>query len=332
MLRKEEVFMIARSLAALAAALISFAPVSPALAQGYPSQPVKILVGFPPGGTTDVMGRLAAQELGAQTGKSFLVENRPGASGSIAAGAVAKSAPDGHTLIMVPSTYGTASALYSNLPYAESELTPVGLIGSTPYVFVVHPTIPVNSFGELIRLLKANPGKYEFASSSPGTAQHLGGELVKRMAGVDMLHVPYKGSGALLPDLLSGRVPMMFENVAIMTPHIRQGKLKAIAISSSKRSALLPGVPTVAETGMGLEGFEVLGWFALMAPAKTPREIVAFLNAELNKAIAKPAIVTRFQELGAEPMGGTTEAAAAYIQAEQDKWGKVIREAGIKAN
>ena len=190
------------------------------------------------------------------------MENRPGASGSIAAGAVAKSAPDGHTLIMVPSTYGTASALYDNLPYTDSELTAVGLIGSTPYVFVVHPSIPVASFGELIQLLKKNPGKYEFASSSPGTAQHLGGELVKRMAGVDMLHVPYKGSGALLPDLLSGRVPMMFENVAIMTPHIKKGSLKPLAISSAKRSALLPGVPTVAETGQGLEGFEVLGWFA----------------------------------------------------------------------
>jgi tripartite-type tricarboxylate transporter receptor subunit TctC len=159
------------------------------------------------------------------------------------------------------------SALYANLPYSESELVPVGLIGSTPYVFVVHPSIPVASFGELIRLLKQNPGKYEFASSSPGTAQHLGGELVKRMAGVDMLHVPYKGSGALLPDLLSGRVPMMFENVAIMTPHIKKGSLKPLAISSAKRSALMPEVPTVAETGQGLEGFEVLGWFALMAPA-----------------------------------------------------------------
>src|SRR5688572_23728127 len=167
--------MMRKTLAALAA-LISFACCAVALAQGYPSQPVKILVGFPPGGTTDVMGRLTAQELGVQTGKPFLVENRPGASGSIAAGVLAKSAPDGHTLIMVPSTYGTASALYANLPYTDSELTPVGLIGSTPYVFVVHPSIPVASFGELIRLLKQNPGKYEFASSSPGTAQHLGGE------------------------------------------------------------------------------------------------------------------------------------------------------------
>lgn len=301
-----------------------------AFAQTYPTQPVRILVGFPPGGTTDVMGRLAAQELAAQTGKTFLVENRPGASGSIAVGQVAKSAPDGHTLVMVPSTYGTASALYANLPYSESELVPVGLIGSTPYVFVLHPSIAAPTFTDLIRLLKQNPGKYEFASSSPGTAQHLAGELVKRMAGVDMLHVPYKGSGALLPDLLSGRVPMMFENIAIMQPHIKKGSLKALAISSARRSELLPGVPTVAETGQGLEGFEVLGWFAILAPAKTPAPVVGFLNAELNKMVTKPAIVTRFQELGAEPMGGTPEQAAAYIRAEQEKWGKVIRDAGIK--
>jgi tripartite-type tricarboxylate transporter receptor subunit TctC len=313
----------------LVAALIV---VPAALAQTYPTQPVKILVGFPPGGTTDVMGRLAAQELAAQTGKTFLVENRPGASGSIAAGVVAKSAPDGHTLVMVPSTYGTASALYNNLPYADSELVPVGLVGSTPYVFVLHPSIAATTFTDLIRLVKQNPGKYEFASSSPGTAQHLAGELVKRMAGVDMLHVPYKGSGALLPDLLSGRVPMMFENIAIMQPHIKKGSLKALAISSAKRSELLPGVPTVAETGQGLEGFEVLGWFAILAPAKTPPAVVGFLNAELNKMITKPAIVTRFQELGAEPMSGTPEQAVAYIRAEQDKWGKVIRDAGIKAN
>ncbi len=303
---------------------------SPAFAQAYPTQAVKILVGFPPGGTTDVMGRLAAQELSAQTGKAFIVENRPGASGSIAAGIVAKSAPDGHNLIMVPSTYGTASALYSNLPYADNELVPVGLIGSTPYVFVLHPSIEAATFTDLIRLVKQNPGKYEFASSSPGTAQHLAGELVKRMAGVDMLHVPYKGSGALLPDLLSGRVPMMFENIAIMQPHIKKGALKALAISSAKRSELLPGVPTVAETGQGLESFEVLGWFAILAPAKTPAAVVGFLNAELNKMITKPAIVTRFRELGAEPMGGKPEDAVAYIRAEQEKWGKVIRDAGIK--
>jgi tripartite-type tricarboxylate transporter receptor subunit TctC len=170
--------MTLKNLAAASAALLSLICTAPALAQAYPTQPVKILVGFPPGGTTDVIGRLAAQELSAQTGKTFLVENRPGASGSIAVGAVAKSTPDGHTLVMVPSTYGTASALYSSLPYSDSELVPVALVGSTPYVFVLHPTIAANSFADLLKLLKQNPGKYEFASSSPGTAQHLGGELV----------------------------------------------------------------------------------------------------------------------------------------------------------
>lgn len=300
-------------------------------AQSYPTQPVRILVGFPPGGTTDVIGRLVAQELSAQTGKSFIVENRAGASGTIATGAVAKSAPDGHMLIMVPSTHGTAPALYANLPYTDSELLPVGLVANTPYVFVVHPTIPVNNFAELLALLKKNPGKYEFGSSSPGTAQHLGGELVKRMAGVDMVHVAYKGSGALMPDLLAGRIPMMFENFAIMMPHIRKGALRPLAASSSKRTALLPDLPTVAETGMGLEGFEVLGWFALLAPAKIPAEVVRLLNTELNRMVAKPAILQRFQELGAEPMSGTPEQAAAYIRNEQEKWGRVIRDAGIKA-
>ncbi len=319
----------AAAFALSALVLLSFA--GAVQSETYPTQPVKIVVGFPPGGTTDVIGRLLAQSLSEQTGKPFLVENRPGASGSIGVGVVAKAAPDGHTLVVVPSTYGTASALYTKLPYADSELIPVGLIGSTPYVFVVHPTLPVNTFAELIALLKQNPGKYEYASSSPGTAQHLSGELVKRMAGVDILHVPYKGSGALLPDLLSGRVPMMFENLAVMLPHIRKGAMKPLAVSSAKRSAQLPNLPTVAETGMGLEKFEVLGWFALLAPAKTPPAVVGFLNAEINKMTTKPSIIARFQELGAETMSGTPQHAAAYIREEQDKWSKVIRDAGIQA-
>jgi tripartite-type tricarboxylate transporter receptor subunit TctC len=180
--------------------------------------------------------------------------------------------------------------------------------------------------------LKANPGKYNYASTSPGTAQHLGGELVKKMAGVDMVHIAYKGTGAVMPDLLSGRVPMMFENLAVMTPHIRKGSLRPLAVSSAKRTHLMPEVPTVAETGMGLEGFEVLGWFALLAPAKTPANIVQLLNGELNKMVAKPQIVTKFAELGAEPLGGTPQRAAAFIRDEQEKWGRVIRDVGIKIN
>ena len=301
-----------------------------AAAQGYPTQPVKIVVGFPPGGTTDVIGRLVAHELGEQLGKPFVVENRPGASGTIGAGGVAKAAPDGHTLIVVPSTHGTARALYASLPYEEADFAPVGLVASTPYVFVIHPEMPVKSFGELITLLKANPGKYNYASTSPGTAQHLGGELVKRMAGVDMVHVAYKGTGAVMPDLLAGRVPMMFENLAVMTPHVRKGSLRALAVSSPKRTSLMPEVPTVAETGRGLEGFEVVGWFAVLAPARTPPEVVRALNAEVNRMIAKPAVVARFAELGAEPLGGTPAGAGAFIRVEQEKWGRIIREAGIK--
>ena len=300
-----------------------------ALAQSWPTQPVRVMVGFPPGGTTDIIGRLVANELSEQLGKPFVVENRGGASGTIAAGVVAKSTPDGHNLILVPSTHGTARALYASLPYEESDFVAAGLVASTPYVFVVHPDIPVKSFGELIALLKANPGKYNYASTSPGTAQHLGGELVKKMAGVDMVHIAYKGTGAVMADLLSGRVPMMFENVATMVPHIRKGTLRGLAVSSAKRTPLLPEVPAVAET---LPGFEVLGWFALLAPAKTPPQIVQALNAELNRMIAKPQVVAKLIELGAEPLGGMPERAAAFIRMEQEKWGRVIQDVGIKLN
>lgn len=313
---------------ALACASIAFAAL--AQAQGYPAQTVRVVVGFPPGGTTDVIGRLVAQSLQEQIGKPFVVENRGGASGTIAAGQVAKSTPDGYTLILVPSTHGTARSLYSSLPYEEGDFASVALVASTPYVFVAHPSLPVKSFGELIALLKANPGKYNYASTSPGTAQHLGGELVKKMAGVDMVHVAYKGTGAVMPDLLSGRIPMMFENLAVMTPHIRKGSLVPLAVSSKSRTPLTPEVPTVGETGMGLETFEVLGWFALLAPARTPPEALKLLNGEVNRMIAKPAMVTRFAELGAEPLGGTPDRASAFIRGEQEKWGRVIREVGIQ--
>jgi tripartite-type tricarboxylate transporter receptor subunit TctC len=315
----------------LALALAAALP-GAARGQSWPTQPVRVMVGFPPGGTTDIIGRLVANELSEQLGKPFVVENRGGASGTIAAGVVAKSAPDGHSLILVPSTHGTARALYASLPYEESDFAPCGLVASTPYVFVVHPEFPAKSFGELIALLKKNPGKYNYASTSPGTAQHLGGELVKKMAGVDMVHIAYKGTGAVMPDLLSGRVPMMFENLATMVPHIRKGSLRPLAVSSAKRTPLMPEVPTVSETGMGLEGFEVLGWFALLAPAKTPQGVIQVLNTEINRMIAKPVIVAKFADLGAEPLGGSTERAAAFIRDDQEKWARIIREVGIKIN
>ena len=316
--------MFRTALASVLLALVSLT----AQAQSWPSQTVKIIVGFPPGGTTDVIGRLVAQELTESLGKAVVIENRPGASGTIGAGIAAKSTPDGHTLVMVPSTHGTAPALYASLPYEEKDFAPAALVATTPYVLVVHPSMAATNMAQLLAYLKANPGKVEFASSSPGTAQHLAGELLLRMAGVNSVHVPSTGTGALMPDLLSGRVPMMFENIAIMTPHIRKGALRPIAISSVKRTPLLPDLPTVAETG--LAGFEVLGWFALLAPAKTPPEVIRRLNNDINAAIAKPAIVTRFAELGAEPLTGSPDQAVAFIRGEQEKWGKIIRDAGIK--
>jgi len=311
----------------LAGALLALASLA-AQAQNYPTQTVRIIVGFPPGGTTDVIGRLVAQELTESLGRAVVVENRAGASGTIGTGVASKATPDGHTLVLVPSTHGTAPALYASLPYEEKDLVPAALVATTPYVLVVHPTMAATNMAQLLAYLKANPGKVEYASSSPGTAQHLAGELVQRMAGVNIVHVPYKGSGTLMPDLLSGRVPMMFENIAIMTPHIRKGSLRPIAISSVKRTPLLPDVPTVAETG--LAGFEVLGWFALLAPARTPPDVVRRLNNDVNAAIAKPAIVARFAELGAEPLTGTPDQATAFIRGEQEKWGRIIRDAGIK--
>jgi tripartite-type tricarboxylate transporter receptor subunit TctC len=309
----------------LAAATV-LAPLS-AFAQ-YPTQPIKMVVGFSAGGTTDVIGRLISNELQEALGKPVVVDNRPGASGIIGTGVVAKSKPDGYTLVMVSSTHGTAPALYSSLPYEDKDLVPISLIGTTPYVLVVHPTMQATNFRELVSLLKQNPGKYEYASSSPGTSQHLSGEMLQRQMGVSILHVPYKGTGQLMPDLLAGRVPMMFENVAVMTPHIKKGSMRPIAVTSAKRTPLLPDVPTVIESGV--PGFEVLGWFGVFAPAGTPPDVVKRLNAEINKIIAKPSVVQRFAELGAEPLGGTPEQLAAWLKSEQDKWGRLIRETGIK--
>ena len=312
---------------ALAAALLLSC--AGAFAQPYPERAVKVIVPFTPGSATDILGRLTSEQLAKSLGRPFVVENRPGASGSIAAGAVAKSAPDGHTLIMVPSTYGTASALYDSLPYSEAELTPVGLIGSTPYVFVVHPSIPVASFGELIALLKKNPGKYEFASSSPGTAQHLGGELVKRMAGVDMLHVPYKGSAPAMTDLIGGQINYAVETVASVVGHVKAGRLKVFGVTTAQRTASLPDVPTLAEAA-DLPGFDAAAWIGYSAPAGTPREIVVRLSEEIQKAMRGPDMRERYVALGLDQASSTPDEMAAYMVREQERYATIIKNAGIK--
>ena len=290
-------------------------------------QTMKIIVGFPPGGTTDVLARLVATTMGTLTGRNIIVENKPGASGNIGAQFVAKSAPDANTLILVSSSHGTNASLYKKLPFDTlADFAPIGMVASTPYVLVVHPQLPAANVAQLIDLLKAQPNRYSYASSSVGTGQHLSGELLKKMANVDMTHIPYKGSSAALPDLIGGRTPIMFENLAIMQPHIRSGALRALAITSPRRSALLPDIPTVSES---LPGFAVLGWFALLAPAKTPPALVAQLNNTLNDAIKEATFKKTLADLGAESMAGSPAAADDFIRQEIARWGGIIRSANI---
>jgi tripartite-type tricarboxylate transporter receptor subunit TctC len=291
-------------------------------------QPTKLVVGFSPGGTTDVLARLVAEGMGARLGRTFIVENRPGASGNIAAQMVANAAPDGKALLFVPSSHATNASLYRKLPFdTANDFPSVGLVASTPYVLMINPQVPAKNVAELIALLKAEPGRYQYASAGQGTGQHLAAELFKRMAGVDMAQVPYKGSSAAFPDLMAGRVPIMFDNIALMLPHIRNGTpLRPLAITSAKRSPELPEVPTVAQT---LPGYEVLGWFAVLAPAGTPPDIVQAYNEALNATVADAAFEQKLSKIGAEAMTATPAATDKYIRQEIARWGDLIRQSNI---
>lgn len=293
--------------------------------------PMRLVVGFPPGGTTDVIARLVANNLGAKLGRTVIVENRAGASGSIAASLVAKAAADGDTLLFAPSSHATNATLYANQPFdTEKDFAAVGLVATTPYVLVVNPKLPVRSVSELVTYLKEHPGKLAYASSSPGTGQHLAGELFKKAAGVDMLHVPYKGSSAALPDLLAGRTPIMFDNIAVMLPHIKSGSLRALAVTSSKRSQLLPDERTVVETGV--QDYEVLGWFGMFAPAKTSPKVIDALSSALNAAAEEATFRKQLADLGAEAVRSTPKKTDAFVRNEIVKWRGVIREAKITLN
>jgi tripartite-type tricarboxylate transporter receptor subunit TctC len=291
-------------------------------------QPIKIVVGFSPGGTTDVLARMVADGMGTKLGRTIIVENRPGASGNIAAQMVANGAPDGKTLLFAPSSHATNASLYRKLPFdTANDFASVGLVASTPYVLMINPQVPAKAVPELIALLKAQPRGYQYASAGQGTGQHLAGELFKRMAGVDMVQVPYKGSSAAFPDLVAGRVPIMFDNIALMLPHIRSGTpLRPLAITSAKRSPELPEVPTVAET---LPGYEVLGWFALLAQARTPSQVVQEYNTALDAAVGDPAFEQKLSKIGAEAMTATPAEAEKYIRQEIARWGDLIRQSNI---
>jgi tripartite-type tricarboxylate transporter receptor subunit TctC len=297
----------------------------------YPDRPIRMMVGFEPGGTTTLIGRLVSQKLTDRLGQSVIMETHPGASGMIAAQLVAKAAPDGYTLLFTSSVHGTNLSLYPAIPYdTVKDFTSVGLAAQTPYVLVVHPSLPAHSLKELVAYLKANPGKVSFASPGSGTAQSLAAQLFKRTADVNIVSIPYKGSGNVLPDLLSGRVGMAFGSLAVEAPFIKVGKLRAIATTGAERSSIMPDIPTMVESG--LPDFKVVGWFGVFGPAHLPPEIVTRLNTEINSIMKEPEMVKLLLTQGAEPMVGSPQAEQTLLLREISVWSKVIREAGIKGD
>jgi tripartite-type tricarboxylate transporter receptor subunit TctC len=297
----------------------------------YPNKPVKLIVPFLAGGTTDIIGRLVAQEL-SKAGINAIVENRPGAGGNIGAEQAAKASADGYTLFVgTVGTHGINSSLYAKLPYDPiKDFAPITLIASVPNVLIVPPSMPANSVKELIALVKAKPGKYNYASSGNGTSIHLSGELFKSMTGAFITHIPYRGSSAAIADVMGGQVDMMFDNLPTALPHIKSGKLKALGLTSAKQNAAVPGVPTIAEAG--LPGYEASSWFGIFAPAGTPKDIVSRIHLVLTKALATQEVRDRLLSQGAEPVGNTPEQFGEYVKAEIVKWQKVVKTSGAKVD
>ncbi len=300
-----------------------------ARADTYPSHPVRILVGFAAGSTTDILGRLIGQWLSQRLGQQFVIENRPGAGGNIAAEEMIKSAPDGYTLYMVPPAVAANGALYPHLNFVFlRDATAVAGVVRVPNVAEVNPSLPLKSIPELIAYAKANPGKLSFELAGIGTASHLAGQLFNAMTGANLQHVPYRGDGPAMVDLIAGQVQVGFATMTASIGHIRSGQLRALAVTTLKRSDALPGVPTVAET---VPGFEASSWFGIAAPKGTPADIVDTLNRETNAGLADPTIKARLDDMGGMALTGSPADFGKLITDETEKWGKVIRDAGIKA-
>ena len=312
----------------VAAVLCAFAGM--AIAQQYPSKPIKIVVPYPPGGFNDTLGRTLGAKFTEAWGQPAVVENKPGANTMIGNDFVAKSPPDGHTLLVVAFPFAVAPSLLRNMPYdTVKDFAPVALAAQSPNLLVVNPSLPVKSVGELIALAKAKPNSLSYASTGNGSSNHISMELFKSLAGVQIVHIPYKGSAPAVTDLLGGQVHLMFDNVPNVLPHVKAGKLTALGQTGVKRSALISDIPTVAEAGV--PGYEVTVWFGLVAPAGTPREVIQKLNAEMLRILAMPDVRERFLAQGVEPAGGTPEQFGEHIRAQMAKWAKVVADAGVKA-
>jgi tripartite-type tricarboxylate transporter receptor subunit TctC len=316
----------------IASAVIAIQGLLPVRAQpaAYPDRPVHIIVPFAPAGPTDVVARLIGQKLSERLGKQFVVENQAGAGGNLGMGNAARAAPDGYTILFVSSSFVVNPSLYAKVPYDPyKDFAPVTNAGDAPNVLVVNPVLPAGNVKELIALVKANPGKYNFASAGIGTTPHLSGELFKLSAALDLVHVPFNGAGPAIQSAVGGHTPIAFTSLPPAIPMIQDGKLKALAVSASKRVAALPDVPTMAEAG--LAGQEADTFQAMLVPAGTPREIIALLNREVVAIVNSPDIKARFDSLGLEVVGNTPEEFANQIKTEVAKWGRVIRDANIKA-
>jgi len=300
-------------------------------ADPYPNKPIKWIVPFPPGGAMDSMARTLGEKLSTSMKQPVIVENRPGAGGTIGSNLVAKAAPDGQTIMIVSIGQAVNPSIYPKLPYdSGKDFEPVSLVGIVPNILVAHPSVKANNVKELIALAKAQPGKITYASAGNGTTVHLAAELFNSMAGVDIMHVPYKGSAPAVTDLMGGQVDIMFDSLSSAKPYVETGKLKALAVTTAKRSKAFPNVPTVAESG--LPGYELSGWYAVFVPAKTPKPIVDRLHAELVKALKQDDVRARFALLGAEPVGSSPQELAATLKTETARWEKIVRERNIKAD
>jgi tripartite-type tricarboxylate transporter receptor subunit TctC len=300
-------------------------------AQGYPSRPVTTVVGFAPGGGTDTVSRIIAKTLGEQLGQQVLTDNKAGAGGNIATDYVAKSAPDGYTLLLGNvGSLAVAPHIVSTLPYDPlRDLAPVSMAVVFPNLIVVHPTVPASTLAEFIRLAKDKPGTLTYGSSGIGGAGHLAGELLRQMAKIDIVHVPFKGGGPAMQAMLGGQISAYFATPVAAGPHVKAGKARALATTGPRRDPFMPDVPTVAEVGYA--GYEATNWYAYMAPARTPKDIVARLNREIVKALGAPEVKDLLNKQGLEPQPSSSEALAQYIKREYDTWGRVVKQAGIRA-